>query len=198
MHAKADRGIYENRLIAGKYTKAGSRVQSIRNSIWNLIEKTAVFFLKLLLGIIGKKPSDHMIDAFIQFVKFGIVGVSNTVLSYLIYVVSLIQFRNLNIFTNTDYFAANTLAFVLSVLWSFYWNNRMVFTLEDGEERSILKALLKTYVSYSFTGLFLNSILLVLWVKVLHISEFAAPVINLIVSVPLNFIINKFWAFRKE
>jgi putative flippase GtrA len=60
------------------------------------------------------------------------------------------------------------------------------------------QALAKTYVSYSFTGLFLNSILLILWVKVLGISEYIAPIINLLVSVPLNFIINKFWAFKTK
>lgn len=91
---------------------------------------------------------------------------------------------------------AQIIAFLLSVLWSFYWNNKKVFLPEEGKERSIWKALLKTYISYSFTGLFLNSILLILWVDVLEISEFVAPVFNLLISVPLNFIINKFWAFK--
>ena len=71
-----------------------------------------------------------------------------------------------------------------------------MFRLEEGGKRSLWKALLKTYVSYSFTGLFLNGILLVLWVRVLHISEFAAPLINLLFSVPLNFLMNKLWAFK--
>ena len=73
----------------------------------------------------------------------------------------------------------------------------MVFKAEEGKERSLGKALIKTYISYSFTGLFLNSILLMLWVQVFHISEYIAPVINLLVSVPVNFLINKFWAFRE-
>lgn len=62
-----------------------------------------------------------------------------------------------------------------------------VFELKNGEKRSIWKSLIKTYISYSFTGLFLSSILLVLWVQVLGISEFIAPIINLLISVPLNF-----------
>ena len=61
-----------------------------------------------------------------------------------------------------------------------------------------MKALVKTFISYSFTGLFLSSVLLVLWVQVMHISEFVAPIINLLVTVPLNFIINKLWAFKKD
>ena len=106
--------------------------------------------------------------------------------------------RAVHIFPTRDYFIAQIIAFILSVLWSFFWNNKFVFMLEDGEERSLWKALLKTYVSYSFTGLFLNSVLIVLWVQVLHISEFIAPIINLLISVPVNFLINKFWAFKNE
>lgn len=97
-----------------------------------------------------------------------------------------------------DYLFAQIAGFVISVLWSFYWNSKMVFTLEEGKQRSVWKALVKTFVSYSFTGLFLNSFLLLLWVKVLGISEFIAPLINLLVTVPLNFIMNKLWAFKND
>lgn len=104
----------------------------------------------------------------------------------------------MSILINNGYLVAQVIAFILSVLWSFYWNNKIVFSLQEGEERSVFKTLIRTFISYSFTGLFLNSILLIFWVKVLHISEFIAPVINLLVSVPLNFVINKFWAFKKK
>jgi len=40
--------------------------------------------------------------------------------------------------------------------------------------------------------------LLIFWVKVLHISEFIAPILNLLISVPLNFVINKYWAFKSS
>lgn len=48
-----------------------------------------------------------------------------------------------------------------------------------------------------FTGLFLNTVLSVLWVQILGISKMIAPIVNLLISVPLNFIMNKFWAFKK-
>lgn len=72
----------------------------------------------------------------------------------------------------------------------------MVFVTSEESERVWWKALIKTYISYSFTGLFLNSILLILWVKICGMSEFVAPILNLLISVPLNFLINKFWAFK--
>ena len=164
--------------------------------IWMVIEKVIYTILKAIFNMIHKELTDETFQAFMQFVKFGIVGVSNTIVSYVLYAVSLIVFQKNNLVPKVDYLVAQIIAFVLSVLWSFYWNNKMVFVVEEGKKRSIWRALLKTYVSYSFTGLFLNSILLVLWVKLFHISEFLGPVINLVINVPINFLINKFWAFK--
>ncbi|MDE6905888.1 MAG: GtrA family protein [Lachnospiraceae bacterium] len=164
--------------------------------MWNFIEKTAYLILKRGFSLVGKEPSDEFFASLMQFVKFGIVGVSNTVISYVIYVASLSAFRQIGILPKSGYIVSQGIAFVLSVLWSFYWNNKVVFLSGEGE-RNLWKALAKTYVSYSFTGLFLNSILLVLWVQVFHISEFTAPIINLLISVPLNFILNKLWAFKQ-
>lgn len=166
------------------------------SKLWNIIETIVRAVLQMLFKIVHKELTEEVFTAFMQFVKFGIVGVSNTVISYVLYALSLLAFQKLGILPRTDYLVAQVIAFVLSVLWSFYWNNKMVFVLKEGEKRSLWKALIKTYISYSFTGLFLNSILLILWVQVCHISEFIAPIINLLISVPLNFLINKFWAFR--
>ncbi len=171
-------------------------MQSSESKLWNLIERIVYVFMNTVFGLMKKDLSDEMFANFMQFIKFGIVGVSNTVISYVLYVVSLLIIRKAGILPKSGYLAAQGIAFVLSVLWSFYWNNKFVFQVGEGGERTIWKALLKTYVSYSFTGLFLNSVLLVLWVKIFHISEFVAPVINLLISVPLNFIINKLWAFK--
>lgn len=166
------------------------------SKIWNLVEKTIYYILVLLFKFVKKELSDDMLLSVMQFVKFGVVGASNTILSYIIYVVSLSVFQVMEILSNSDYLVAQIVAFILSVLWAFYWNNKVVFTLQEGEERSVWKSLIKMFISYSFTGLFLNAILIVLWVQVMHISKFIAPMINLIVSIPINFIINKFWAFR--
>ncbi len=171
-------------------------MQQIGKSVWEWIAQIVFLVLKVLYHVIGKELTDETVDAFLQFVKFGIVGVSNTVIYYVIYMISLLVFRSYGWFTGTDYLAAQVIAFVLSVLWSFYWNNKMVFQPEERTERSLWKALVKTYISYSFTGLFLNTLLLYLLVQTLHVSEFIAPVFQLLINVPINFLINKFWAFK--
>lgn len=161
-----------------------------------MVEKVTEKVLDALFNLIGKECPESLKKSLVQFIKFGIVGVSNTVISYLIYVGTLILLKRLGILSGIDYLVAQVVSFVLSVLWSFYWNNKMVFTLDENQSRNPWKALLKSYITYSFTGLFLNGFLLVLWVRVFHISEFVAPIINLLVSVPLNFLINKFWTFK--
>lgn len=164
--------------------------------LWNLIEKAARFCFRLLCGLLKRECSIEAEEAFLQFVRFGLVGVSNTVVNYVIYAASLMLLQSAGLLKDCDYLAATGIAFVLSVLWSFFWNNKYVFAVKEGGKRSLLGTLLKTYVSYSFTGLFLNSMLMVFWVQVVHISEYIGPIFNLLISVPINFLINKFWAFK--
>ncbi len=129
-----------------------------------------------------------------QFIKFGMVGVTNTVLSYLLNIGTLYLLRNQNL--AYDYVIANVVAFAISVLWSFYWNNRLVFDTKKGKNE-ILRALCKTYISYSVTGIFLNNIFSFLWIDVLGFSKLIAPVLNIVFNVPINFLLNKYWAFKK-
>lgn len=164
------------------------------NTMWKLIEKMIRGIFKLL----HIRLSEKQWETLLQFVRFGIVGLSNTLISYVIYVASLWVFQENKFLPKIDYLVAQLIAFILSVLWSFYWNNKFVFTKKENENRSIIRALLKTYVSYAFTGLFLSSVLSILWVEIVGIPKLFAPIINLLVSVPLNFVINKFWAFRSN
>mgnify|MGYP005949757703 CR=1 FL=1 len=66
-------------------------------NLWKFIEKIIDFILCRLLRL---KINETQWEALMQFVKFGIVGLSNTVISYVIYVGTLILFQknNLNIF----------------------------------------------------------------------------------------------------
>lgn len=133
----------------------------------------------------GNKNS--WMQSLLQFIKFAIIGFSNTLISYLVYVTG--------VYFGLHYLLASVMGFVISVLNSFYWNNKYVFRQEEGK-RNLWYTLAKTFLSYGATGLVLANILLYLWVDILHISEYLGPIINLMITVPLNFVLNKFWAFR--
>lgn len=165
------------------------------NKLW-VILKTALHYI--IFNILHAKLSTKQWEGFLQFVKFGLVGLSNSVISYLIYLAAFFGLQKLQLFPSIDYLIAQFIGFLLSVLWSFYWNNKYVFAKDKNEKRNTFQAVLKTYASYAFTGLFLNSLLSILWVEVLQISKIIAPFINLLISVPLNFVMNKFWAFKSR
>ena len=119
-----------------------------------------------------------------QFIKFGLVGVSNTLISlgtyYLLY------------FLGVNFLIAKTVGFIVSVLNSYYWNNKYVFKkTQEGH----LKPLIKTFLSYGSTFL-LSTVLLFVIVQYFGISEVIAPIVTLIITIPLNFLMNKFWAFK--
>lgn len=131
-----------------------------------------------------------------QFLKFGLVGLTNSAVSYGVNVLTLLALKPLNL--GYDYVLANITAFGLSVLWSYNLNSRIVFKAEEGEVRSKGKTLLKTYASYAFSGIVLNNLLGTLWIQGLGISRFISPLLNLIITVPTNFILNKFWAYANK
>lgn len=151
------------------------------------LRKKIYFVIKRICRLLVK---DEQIKTLLQFIKFGLVGVSNTVISYFLYIVFTIR--------GFHYMAANFCAFAVSVLNSFFWNNRYVFKTKTGEKRHWLPVLAKTYVAYGITGLVLNSVLLYIEVDLFEMNELLAPIINLVITIPFNFIINKFWAYKES
>lgn len=151
----------------------------------------------------------------IQFIKFGLVGLVNTVVSYIIYLVCYYVFH---ISINTAYFWG----FVISVLVAYLLQNRFVFKEDEGGEKRVWwKVLIKTYISYIFTGLILSELLLTLWVNIIYMEQYlagisvwlqrfnlnigahdlavtVAPFLNMVITIPTNFCINKFWAYRQK
>ena len=124
-------------------------------------------------------------EVLVQFIKFGIIGASNTLISTAIYYVFVWIDPNL-------YFLGNVVGWIVSVFNSFYWNNRFVF---KNSELSWWKKLLRTYLAYG--GSFVvGSITLAIMVSGLGVSEWLAPWLNMVITIPLNFILNKFWAFK--
>ena len=82
----------------------------------------------------------------LQFIKFGIVGVSNTLVSFAVYYIFIWIDPKL-------YLIGSALGWVVSVANAFYWNNKYVFKGGRSDRRSLLKRLGKTYVSYGATFL---------------------------------------------
>ena len=122
-------------------------------------------------------------ESLIQFFKFGLVGLSNTAVGFGVYYALY--------FCWAHYITANIVSWLVSVFNAFYWNNKYVFQSGSGW----WKTLCRTYVSYG-ASLLVSTLLLYALVEYLQVSPVIAPVLCLLVTVPLNFLLNKFWAFK--
>lgn len=144
--------------------------------------------LDLLFHRLGANNRREQKALVIQFVKFGLVGVSNTLVSWICYYIILWIDDNL-------YMLGSLVGTVVSIANAFIWNDRFVFKGQENDWKNRLKRLGKTYVSYGGTSL-LSMLLLWIEVQLFGVSKVIAPVVNLLITIPINFLINKFWTFR--
>ena len=127
---------------------------------------------------------NKFISIFKEFLKFGIVGISSAAIWLFIYYVL--------IFFEIHFLIANSVSVLISVLNTYYWNRKYVFTKSKSKKSS---QIFKVYVSYGISFLITNLLMYIL-VDIFIISTLLAPVITLCVTVPLNFLLGKFWAFK--
>lgn len=171
--------------------------QRIRKRHGEWIETCIAALLKVLLGIFHIDVSESVFKSVVQFIKFGMVGVSNTLLSYCIYAGTVWGFQHNDIFLKNGYLIAQFGAFFISATWSYCLNS--YFTFRDVRKKTIREwicGLLKTFASYSFTGLGCSTLILMILVGKLQLSPYLAQAINLMIGIPLNFMLNKLWVFR--
>ena len=134
-----------------------------------------------------KKINQLLPAGIMQFIKFGMVGVVNNAVSLGIYY-AVVFFRR------EWYLFGNALGYVVSIFCAYLLNSRFAFKAED-KEREEGKVLVKTYVMYG-VSLLLNTALLYVIVNVMKISEHLAPIVSLMITVPLNFVVSRLWVYR--
>ena len=127
----------------------------------------------------------------IDFIKFSFVGIINTIVSYIL-------INTFHYVLKIDVILSNLFTFLLSVLLSYILNSIFVFKLKDHSIKTILKSIIKAYLSYAFTGIILTSILLEIECNKIGIPLYIASLMNLIITVPLNFLMNRYWTFRNK
>lgn len=170
-----------------------SLVEKYLSSFWHLVISVLDFFLSLF----HVRLNDTKKQSLYQFFKFGIVGLSGTVFGYLLYLLFLLFFCHVSCLKNIDYLLANIFSWVCGVYWNFTWNWKYVFAL-DKNDVSWGRALLKTYITYGFTGLILSNLLAYIWVTFFKLDKVIVPIVNLLFSIPLNYLLNKYWAFNDK
>lgn len=119
----------------------------------------------------------------IQFLKFGIVGILNT----LITVVSF----NILIFVNINYLCANCISYFFGVINSYLLNSKFVFK-ESRSKENLTKFLIVNILVLGF-----NSLILYLGVNELGVNISISQIVSIVLGTFLNFGLNKVWVFTE-
>ncbi len=120
----------------------------------------------------------------VQFVKFGIVGISNTLITFAVYTVLLKVF-------GVWYIAASAIGFVVGATNGFLLNRRWTFADHVGDAYTPVRwAVVQT------AGLGLNLGSLYLLVHDAGLDELVAQAIATILVTVSTFLVNRAWTFR--
>jgi putative flippase GtrA len=119
-----------------------------------------------------------------QFVKFGIVGVSNTLLSLVVYTVLLKGF-------GMWYLAASAIGFAVGTINGFLWNRRWTFKGHVGDSLTPVR----WFVVQGF-GLLANLGLVFVFVHNAGLDKLLGQVCATGIVVVFTFLANRAWTFR--
>jgi putative flippase GtrA len=136
---------------------------------------------RTLLRSAAKHPRAPLVG---QFVKFGIVGVSNTLLFLAIYT---LLFKVLGVF----YLLASAIAFTAGAINGFLLNRRFTFPEHVSDAFTPVR-----WTIVQGCGLGCNELLLYLFVVGVGIDKLAGQAIAILVVVVLTFFANRAWTFR--
>lgn len=168
-------------------------METVIRALWKCVEAVLKGITRFIFRIVGKRLTAEEWDGHAEFWKFAVIGCSSTLVQYVVYVLILAAMGR------GHYLLASIISFLCSTVYSFYCNNRYVFPESNAEKRqtkgSILRSFLKTLMTYSVTGFVLYNVLMVMFIDALGVSELVAPIIILVICFPINFLLNKFWAF---
>lgn len=131
----------------------------------------------------------------VQIFLFALVGFSSALVNMGIYNLVLWALQKLGWLAGYDYLVALFFGFVISVAWAFLLNRRFVFRTPGAPWK---ESLIRVYITYSITGIGLSSLLSLLWVHVFSIPKEVVTILNDMLCFPVNFLLNKYWSFRKK
>lgn len=123
--------------------------------------------------------------SFIQLIKFGIVGISNTLLTA-ITIWILLKVLHFN-----DY-SSNIIGYIIGLVNSFIWNRKWTFASTAKVKDTIFKFILTFVISYLIQ---LGNLYLL--IDYTEIDSYICQLISIVVYTVINFTLNKYYTFKK-
>lgn len=132
-------------------------------------------------GIAGRV---HVPVVVVQFLKFGIVGISNTLITFIVYTILLKVF-------GVWYLAASAIGFIVGATNGFLLNRRWTFAGHVGDALTPLR-----WAVVQSAGLGIDLGLLYVFVHDAGIDKLVAQALATVVVTVTTFVANRAWTFR--
>ncbi len=119
-----------------------------------------------------------------KFMKFGLIGILNTLLtigSYMLFV-----------YLGMNYIIANVIGYGIGVINSYYWNKNWVFQVSSNQRSIFVK-----FVVVNLITLVINTLALYILANYLDIHPYLAQIFATGFGLLINFFLNKKWTFEK-
>lgn len=120
----------------------------------------------------------------LQFVKFGIVGVSNTLIFFAVYTLLLKVF-------GVWYVAASGIGFAVGAVNGFLWNRAWTFKGHVGDALTPVR-----WFVVQTSGLLANLGLVYLFVDGVGLDELVGQAVTIVIVTVVTFLANRAWTFR--
>jgi putative flippase GtrA len=125
----------------------------------------------------------RLVKKYSEFIKFCFVGLTNTVVSFLVYFI-LLKF-------DLNYLFSSTVGYVAGILNGYILSSKYVF-----KKSQDIKSVIKFFIVYG-SSLLLNLFLLYIMVEKFSISKLIAQFVAIIINTIYNYLFNKLWTFKR-
>lgn len=133
-----------------------------------------------------KDSKTNLFNTGLQFLKFSSVGFINVIITLCIYYAGL--------WIGINYLVSYIVGYIFGIFNAFFWNDRYVFRGEKDNNK--INAFTKMACSYTLSILFSTALIWILVGKI-GMTKLMSPIIKICITAPLNFLVNKYWAFKK-
>lgn len=127
-----------------------------------------------------------------RFVKFAIIGCSNALISALLFnllmTISFIDGMSRIVF-------AQSIAYTVGAVWSFWWNRHWAFASPGREESNVACEGLR-FIILQLAAIALSSLLLWILIEQLYWAALPSWIVTMTIVTALNYIAMAEWIFR--
>lgn len=120
----------------------------------------------------------------VRFLKFGIVGVMNTLITFASY--------SLLVYLGVNYMVSNVIGYALGILNSYFWNKGWVFKKKDADSKTVMKFIVVNLITLGF-----NTGFLYILVDNLYVNKYLAQIGATALGLIINYTLNKIWTFKE-